>query len=76
MAILMCDDDMTDVDCRDDAEDRELIRIVDGMVGRVNGRFGLTDYCPVNYVKAILTVRKGLDKGPLSCAHRRGMSAG
>lgn len=38
-------------------EDRELSRVVDGLVGRVNGRFGYADYCPVNYVKRDLMVR-------------------
>ena len=31
--------------------DNELRRAVDGLVGRVNGRFGRSDYCPVQYVK-------------------------
>jgi len=39
-------------------EDRELGRVVDGLVGRVNGRFGYADYCPVNYVKRGLKVRE------------------
>jgi len=38
-------------------EDRSLGRTVDGLVGRVNGRYGHTDYCPVKYVKGHLTVR-------------------
>jgi hypothetical protein len=37
-------------------EDRSLGRTVDGLVGRVNGRYGHTDYCPVKYVKGHLTV--------------------
>lgn len=33
------------------SDDRDLGRMVDTLVGRVNGRFGNVDYCPVNYVK-------------------------
>lgn len=44
-------------------EDRELSRLVDGLVGRVNGRFGSCDYCPVNYVKGALMVGRGRDEG-------------
>lgn len=43
--------------CDGCSEDRELSRVVDGLVGRVNGRFGYCDYTPINYVKTALMVR-------------------
>ena len=30
---------------------RDLRKAVDGLVGRVNGKYGKTDYCPIQYVK-------------------------
>ncbi|CAM9278203.1 unnamed protein product [Laminaria digitata] len=38
---------------RDDGRrgDRDLRKAVDGLVGRVNGKYGKTDYCPIQYVK-------------------------
>jgi hypothetical protein len=38
---------------------------VDGLVGRVNGRYGHTVYCPVKYVKGDLTVGRegGRERG-------------
>ncbi|CAM9218096.1 unnamed protein product, partial [Ascophyllum nodosum] len=38
---------------RDDRRpgDRDLRKAVDGLVGRVNGKYGKTDYCPIQYVK-------------------------
>ena len=34
--------------------DDALRSSVDGLVGRVNGRFGRADYCPVHYIKRTL----------------------
>ena len=36
---------------------RDLRKAVDGLVGRVNGKYGKTDYCPIQYVKKKLQHR-------------------
>lgn len=36
---------------------RDLRKAVDGLVGRVNGKYGKTDYCPIHYVKKKLNHR-------------------
>lgn len=33
---------------------------MDGLVGRVNGKYGKTDYCPIQYVKKKLHHRRDL----------------
>ncbi|CAM9115789.1 unnamed protein product [Choristocarpus tenellus] len=45
---------------RDDGRrgDRDLRKAVDGLVGRVNGKYGKTDYCPVHYIKKKLLHRE------------------
>jgi trehalose 6-phosphate synthase/phosphatase len=35
--------------------DRPLRKAVDALVGRVNGKFGYADYCPIHYIKKNLT---------------------
>jgi trehalose-6-phosphate synthase len=34
--------------------DKALRKAVDALVGRVNGRYGFADYCPIVYVKRAL----------------------
>ena len=36
---------------RDGPSDKNLRKIVDGLVGRVNGHYGKTDYTPIHYVR-------------------------
>lgn len=36
---------------------RDLRKAVDGLVGRVNGKYGKTDYTPIQYMKKKLSHR-------------------
>lgn len=48
---------------------RDLRKAVDGLVGRVNGKYGKTDYCPIQYVKKKLHHRSAQEQTSLINKH-------